>query len=106
MKILGSAAEVPRGCLGLLGDSVQSALVSSCLTFIRSGQNHLARHSERGGGVGEKTGPTAEEVGRQHQGMDWPGVRQVPEGSGEQGKMEETGCEIVCCVPTTIAVKE
>ena len=26
--------------------------------------------------------------------MDRPGVRQVPEGSGEQGKMEETGCEI------------
>ena len=30
--------------------------------------------------------------GRQHQGMDRPGVRQVPEGSGEQGKMEKTGC--------------
>ena len=28
--------------------------------------------------------------------MDRPGVRQVPEGSGEQGKMEETGCEIIC----------
>ena len=25
-------------------------------------------------------------VGRQHQGMDRPGVRQVPEGNGEQGK--------------------
>ena len=25
-------------------------------------------------------------VGRQHQGMDRPGVRQVQEGSGEQGK--------------------
>ena len=40
-----------------------------------------------------------EEVGRQHQGMDRPGVRQVPEGSGEQGKMEETGCEIICGAP-------
>ena len=30
-----------------------------------------------------------EEVGRQHQGMDRPGVRQVPEGSGEQGKNGE-----------------
>ena len=28
-------------------------MVWSCLPFIRSGQNHLARHSERGG---EKTG--------------------------------------------------
>ena len=38
-------------------------------------------------------------VGRQHQGMDRPGVRQVPEGSGEQGKMEVTGCEIICGAP-------
>ena len=49
---------------------------------IRSGQNHLARHSERG----KKTRQTKEEVGRQHQGMDRPGVRQVPGGSGEQRK--------------------
>ena len=42
----------------------------------RSGQNHLVRHSERG----KKTKQTEEEVGRQHQGMDRPGV---PEGSGE-----------------------
>ena len=34
---------------------------------------------------------TEEVMGRQHQGMDRPGVRQVPEGSGEQGKMEENG---------------
>ena len=47
-----------------------------------------------------------EEVGRQHQEMDRPGVRQVPEGSGEQGKMEKTGCEIICGAPTTLAVKE
>ena len=47
-----------------------------------------------------------EEVGRQHQGMDRPGVRQVPEGSGEQGEMEETGCEIISGAPTTLAVQE
>ena len=45
-------------------------------------------------------------MGRQHQGMDRPGVRQVPEGSGEQGKMEKTGCEIICGAPVTVAVKE
>ena len=39
-----------------------------------------ARRSERG----KKTRQTAEEVGRQHQGMDRPGVRQVPEGTGER----------------------
>ena len=36
-----------------------------CLPFIRSGQNHLARHSE----MGKKTRQTEEDVGRQHQGM-------------------------------------
>ena len=45
-------------------------------------------------------------MGRQHQGMDRPGVRQVPKGSGEQGKMEKTGCKIICGAPTTLAVKE
>ena len=40
----------------------------------------------------KKTRQTEEEVGRQHQRVDRPGVRQVPEGSGERGKMEETGC--------------
>ena len=64
----------------------QTAVVWSCLPFIRSGQKHLARLSERG----KKTRQTDEAVGRQHQGMDRPGVRQVPEGSGEQGKTEET----------------
>ena len=44
-------------------------------------------------------------MGRQHRGMDRPGVRQVPEGSGEPGKMEETGCEIMCGAPTILAVK-
>ena len=75
----------------------QSAVVWSCLPFIRSGQNHLARHNERG--------EEGEEVGRQHQGINRPGVRQVPEGSGEQGKMEETGYEIIRGAPTTLNVK-
>ena len=44
-------------------------------------------------------------MGRQHQEMDRPGVRQVPEGSGKQVKMEETGCEIICGAPMTLAVK-
>ena len=79
----------------------QTAVIWSCLPFIRSGQNHLARHSERG----KKTRQTEEEVGRQHQGMGRPGVRQVSEGSGEQGKIETTGCEIICGAPTTLAVK-
>ena len=54
----------------------------------------------------KKTRQTEEEVERQHQGMDRPEVRQVPEGSGEQGKMEKTGCKIICGAPTTLAVKK
>ena len=48
-------------------------------------------------------------MGRQHQGMDRPGVRQVPEGSGEQwrtGKNGETGSEIICGAPSSLVVKE
>ena len=53
-----------------------------------------------------KTRQAEEEVEKQHQGMDKPGVRQVPKGSGEQGKMEKTDCKIICGAPTTLAVKE
>ena len=77
----------------------QTAVVWTSLPLIRTG--YLARHSERG----KKTTQTEEEVGRQHQGMDRPGVRQVPEGSGEQRKMEETGCEVIRGSPTTLAIK-
>ena len=41
-------------------------MIWSCLVFIRSGQNHLARHSEKG----TKTRQTEEEVGKQHKGME------------------------------------
>ena len=73
------------------GKETQTAVVWSCLLFIRSGQNYLARHSERG----KKTRQTEEEVGRQ----------QVPEGSGEHGRMEETSCKIISGAKTTLAVK-
>ena len=43
-------------------------MVWSYLSFIRSGQNHLAKHGERG----KKTRQTEEKVGRQHQG--WTGL--------------------------------
>ena len=69
--------------------------------IVRSGQNHFARHSKRG----KKTRQTEEEVGRQHHGKDRPGVLQGPEGSGEQGKLEQTGFEIICGALTTLAVK-
>ena len=63
--------------------------------------NHLARHCERG----KETRQTEKEVGRQHQGMDRPGVCQVTEESGEQGKKEETVWKLTCGAPVTLAVK-
>ena len=46
----------------------QTALVQSYLPFIRSGQNHLARHSERG----KKTKQTEEEA--EDNIMEWTGL--------------------------------
>ena len=43
--------------------------LGSCLLFIRSGQNHHVRHSERE----KKARQTEKEVGRQHQGK-WTGL--------------------------------
>ena len=38
---------------------------------------------------------------------EWTGLgfAKVPEGSEEQGKMEETGCKIICGAQTTLVVK-
>ena len=77
-------------------------MVWICLPFIRFGQNHLVGHSERG----KKTRQTEEEVGRQHQGMDRPGVRQVPEGSREQEKKwRKLVAKSSVVPPTTLANK-
>ena len=37
--------------------------------------------------------------------VDRPGVQQVPQSSGEQGKMEKIVCKIINGAPTTLAVK-
>ena len=53
---------------------MKTTVVWSCLPFMRSGQNHVVRHSdsrERG----KKTRQAEEDVGRQRYGMDRPGVR-------------------------------
>ena len=76
-------------------------MVWTCLPFIRSGQNHLARHREKG----KKAKQTEKEAGRQLQGMTRSRVREVPENSGEHRKMEETGRENICGAPSTSAVK-
>ena len=53
--------------------------------FIRSGQNRLARHSERA----KKTRQTEEEVGRQHQGMRQAWSSRSPRGQWRTGKNGE-----------------
>ena len=50
---------------------------------------------------GKKTKQTEEEVGRQHQGMDRPGIRQ----KGKWRKLAGTGCEVICGAPATPAVQ-
>ena len=69
--------------------------------MVMSPVHHLVRHNDRG----KKTRQTEEEVGRLHQGKDRPGVHHVPESSGEQRNMEETGCEVISDATTTVAVK-
>ena len=65
----------------------------------------LAKTILQGTVKGGRRQGTEEEVGRQHQGMDRPGVRQVPEGSGEQRKLGKAGCEIICGARATLVVK-
>ena len=93
MAMSTSHSQPQRAELDRVTRETQTAVVWICFPFIRSSQNRLAGRQ------------TEEEVGRQHREIDRPGVRQVPEGSGEQGKMEKTGCKIICGAPTTLAVK-
>ena len=55
---------------------------------------------------GNKTRQTEEEVGRQHQGMDGSGVRQVPEGSGEQRKWKRIVVKSFVLPQTPLAAVE
>ena len=69
--------------------------------MIRSGQNHLARHSERGEEYKadrKRSGKTSKN------GRVWssPSLRGS---SGEQRKMDETGCKVICGALTTPAIK-
>ena len=88
LTIVGSLCQEPAGNRTTrrppdYRKETQTTVIWSCLPFVRSGQNHFARHSERG----KKTRRTKEEVGRQHQGMDaWSSAS--PRG---QWRTEENG---------------
>ena len=68
-------------------------MVWSFFPFIRSGQNHLARHSERGRKTRQTGNRTSLEFGKSHRAVE------------NREKMEKTGCKIICGDPTTLAVK-
>ena len=81
---------------------MQTAVVWTFLLFIRSGPNHLAMHSEKGEeDMADRRRDVKTTSGN---GQAWN--CQVPEGWGEQRKVEETSCEIICGAQTTLAVKE
>ena len=62
-------------------------MVWSCLPFIRSGQNHLARHSERG----KKTRQIEEQVGRNNI-REWTGLEFTKsQGAVENKKKPKNG---------------
>ena len=78
----------------------QTALVWSCFPFIRSGQNHLARHSKRG----KKTRLKADRGrgGKTTSGNQPAWSSPSPRGQWRNG---ETGCKIICGAPATLAIK-
>ena len=70
---------------------MQTEVVWTCFPFNRSGQNHLARHSERG----KKTRQTEIEVERQQREWTGLGFAKSHRAVENREKMEETGCEII-----------
>ena len=80
-------------------EETQIAVVWSCFTFIRSGQNQLARHSERR----KKTRQTEERGGKTTSGN---GQAWSSPGQRGQRRTEENGGGVICGAPTTLAVKE
>ena len=80
---------------------MQTAVVWSCLPFIRPGQNHLARHSERG----KKTRQTEkrwEDNIREWTGLEFGKSKRAVENRERWRKLVAK----LCGAPTTLAVKE
>ena len=98
---------IPQNPHSEVNTTIYATEAPSCFEFellrtqpCMSGQNNLSSHSERG----KKTRRMEEEVGRPHQGMDRPGICHGPEGSGEQRRIAEIDCEVICGAPTAPAV--
>ena len=65
-------------------------MVWTCLPFIRSGQNHLARHSERG----KKTRQIEEEVGRNNI-REWTGLEFTKSQGAVENKNQKKWMKLV-----------
>ena len=77
----------------------QTAVVWSCFPFIRSAKTILQGTVKGGRRQGGQRKRWEDNI------REWTGLEFGPEGSGEQGKIEKTGCRIICGVLTTLAVK-
>ena len=99
-----------------VGAKIQQAIGphEDLLTIVKRRKLQWYGHVSRSSGLAKTILQGAVKRGRRQgrqrkrwedKGMDRPEVWQVQEGSGEQGKMEKTGCEIICGAPTTLVVK-
>ena len=65
----------------------------------------LAKTILQGTVKGGKTRQTEKEVGRECQGVDRPGARQVPGGVENREKWRKLFVKVICGAPTTLKVK-
>ena len=79
----------------------QTAVVWSCLPFIRSGQTILQGTVKGGTRQGRQRKMWEDNT------MEWTGLESAKSQTAVENRenMEETGCEIICGDPTTLAVK-
>ena len=80
---------------------MQTEEVWTCILFIRSGQNHLARHSERGKKT-RKTRKRWEDNIREWTGLEFAKSQRAVE---NRGKWRKLVAKSFCGAPTTLAVK-
>ena len=80
------------------GKNVKGVIISDTLNIVNG-------TISQGTVKAKRTWQTEKEVGRQHQGMDRPGVRQVPEGSLEREEWRKLVVKSIFGAQTTLAVK-
>ena len=78
----------------------QTAVAWSCFPFIRSGQNHLARHSERRRRRGGQRKRWEDNI-REWTGLEFGKSQRAVENREKWRKR----CKVICGAPTTLTVK-